>query len=107
MTPTDSWYKVAGLKATYTTADDVDQELEVTGDNGTYTFTMPAADVEIEASYTVDKQAYIEAQGDGLWVDVNPDATDSVSTLIKWNNYSGNSHQTDNTYTFYLPKIQI
>lgn len=104
VTPTDSWYKVAGLKATYTTADDVDQELEVTGDNGTYTFTMPAADVEIEASYTVDKQAYIEAQGDGLWVDVNPDATDSVSTLIKWNNYSGNSHQTDDTYTFYLPK---
>lgn len=82
-------------------------EITASGSGNTYTFTMPAQNVTITASYEYNKTAYIASAGDGLWVDVNPSAADSVSTLIKWNNYYGAKHATTNPYTFYLPKNTV
>lgn len=84
-------------------ADD-GSEIIASGSGNTYTFTMPAQNVTITASYAYNKAAYITSSGDGLWIDVNPSAADSVSTLIKWNNYYGAKHAATNPYTFYLPK---
>lgn len=98
--PHKDFFVCTGIKVE---ADD-GSEIPASGSGNTYTFTMPAQNVEITASYEYDKEAYIKSAGDGLWVDVNPAANDSVSTLIKWNNYYGAKHATANPYTFYLPK---
>ena len=53
----------------------------------------------------MDKKAYLDSKGDGLWIDVAPTREDTTATLIKWNNYYGHDHNTNiNPYTFYVPK---
>ena len=98
--PSKDFFVCTGIKVE---ADD-GSEITANGSGNTYTFTMPAQNVTITASYAYNKAAYITSAGDGLWVDVNPASNDSVSTLIKWNNYYGAKHAATNPYTFYLPK---
>lgn len=70
-----------------------------------YYFNMPSENVTVSAAISLSKAKYISSLSDGagLWLDVAPTKTDTVSTLIKWNNYYGNSHTTSNPYTFYVP----
>lgn len=98
--PSKDFFVCTGIKVE---ADD-GSEITANGSGNTYTFTMPAQNVTITASYAYNKAAYITSAVDGLWVDVNPASNDSVSTLIKWNNYYGAKHAATNPYTFYLPK---
>lgn len=98
--PSKDFFVCTGIKVE---ADD-GSEITANGSGNTYTFTMPAQNVTITASYAYNKAAYITSAGDGLWVDVNPASNDTVSTLIKWNNYYGAKHAATNPYTFYLPK---
>ncbi len=99
-TPSKDFFVCTGI----TVEADDGSEITASGSGNTYTFTMPAQNVTITATYEYNKAAYIASAGDGLWIDVNPAANDSVSTLIKWNNYFGAKHATTNPYTFYLPK---
>lgn len=78
--------------------------ITTTGSGNSYTFIMPSQAVTVKATFTLDKTAYIASLGNGLWIDVDPDHSDTSSTLIKWNNYSGSNHGTSNPYTFYVPK---
>lgn len=88
----------------------VTQDLTVT--DNTATFAVPDVqpnknnekEISFAASFTLDKKAYLDSKGDGLWIDVAPDKEDTTATLIKWNNYYGNNHATSNPYTFYVPK---
>ena len=88
---------------TVTGADKTD--IKVSGSGDTRTFTMPAQNVTAKATFKLNKSAYIRSLNeDGLWIDVAPDKYDTTATLIKWNNYSGNNHGTNDYYTFYVPK---
>lgn len=79
--------------------------ITTTGSGNSYTFIMPSQAVTVKATFTLDKTAYIASLGNGLWIDVDPDHSDTSSTLIKWNNYSGSDHNTStNPYIFYVPK---
>lgn len=88
----------------------VTEDLTVT--DNTATFAVPDVqpnknnekEISFAASFTLDKKAYLDSKGDGLWIDVAPDKEDTTATLIKWNNYYGNNHATSNPYTFYVPK---
>lgn len=111
-------FTCSGITVSYTkpvTAPDavpekVTQNLTVT--DNTATFAVPDVqpnknnekEISFAASFTLDKKAYLDSKGDGLWIDVAPDKEDTTATLIKWNNYYGNNHATSNPYTFYVPK---
>lgn len=111
-------FTCSGITVSYTkpvTAPDavpekVTEDLTVT--DNTATFAVPDVqpnknnekEISFAASFTLDKKAYLDSKGDGLWIDVAPDKEDTTATLIKWNNYYGNNHATSNPYTFYVPK---
>lgn len=95
----------AGFDCTGITVTGADgTAIAATGSGNSYTFTMPAQNVTVSASFVLNKVSYIASQGDGLWIDVAPNETDTTATLIKWNNYKGKEHSTTNPYTFYVPK---
>ena len=112
-------FTCSGITVSYTkpvTAPDavpekVTQNLTVT--DNTATFAVPDVqpnknnekEISFAASFTLDKKAYLDSKGDGLWIDVAPDKEDTTATLIKWNNYYGHNHdESRNPYTFYVPK---
>lgn len=112
-------FTCSGITVSYTkpvTAPDavpekVTQNLTVT--DNTATFAVPDVqpnkknekEISFAASFTLDKVSYLSTKGEGLWIDVAPDKNDTTATLIKWNNYYGNNHNTSkNPYTFYVPK---
>lgn len=112
-------FTCSGITVSYTkpvTAPDavpekVTQDLTVT--DNTATFAVPDVqpnknnekEISFAASFTLDKKAYLDSKGDGLWIDVAPDKEDTTATLIKWNNYYGHNHdESRNPYTFYVPK---
>lgn len=112
-------FTCSGITVSYTkpvTAPDavpekVTQNLTVT--DNTATFAVPDVqpnkknekEISFAASFTLDKVSYLSTKGEGLWIDVAPDQTDSTATLIKWNNYYGHNHnESTNPYTFYVPK---
>lgn len=109
-----SGFTCSGITVTYTNATTSETvTLESTGSGNSYTFDVPAElttaevkkqEIAVKATFTLDKSAYIATQGDGLWIDVAPDESDSTATLIKWNNYTGNSHSDRGSYIFYVPK---
>lgn len=109
--PNEKYTLVAdSVKITYTetvTVDGTTSESEKTetliATDGTYTFTMPAADVKISADFNIDKtKAYSSANC--LWVDTQPDdVTTSPIALIKWTNKTGSSGTNGNNYVLYLP----
>lgn len=83
------------------------QAVDANGNEITITdnkFTMPASNVTVTATFVFDKVAYIATQGDGLWFDAAPSVTDTSATLVKWNNYTGGSHNTRSSYVLYIPK---
>ncbi len=83
------------------------QAVDASGNEITITdnkFTMPASNVTVTATFVFDKSAYIATQGDGLWFDAAPDVKDTTATLVKWNNYTGSSHNTRTSYVLYIPK---
>ena len=55
------------------------------------------------AGNSVNKQAYVNSKGNGLWLDAAPGKNDTTATLVKWNNLSGSSSSSTGTYTFYVP----
>lgn len=112
-------FTCSGITVSYTkpvTAPDavpekVTEDLTVT--DNTATFAVPDVqpnknnekEISFAASFTLDKKAYLDSKGDGLWIDVAPDKEDTTATLIKWNNYYGHNHdESRNPYTFYVPK---
>lgn len=112
-------FTCSGITVSYTkpvTAPDavpekVTQNLTVT--DNTATFAVPDVqpnknnekEISFAASFTLDKKAYLDSKGDGLWIDVAPTREDTTATLIKWNNYYGHDHNINiNPYTFYVPK---
>lgn len=109
-----SGFTCSGITVTYTNATTSETvTLESTGSGNSYTFDVPdelttaevkKQEIAVKATFTLDKSAYIATQGDGLWIDVAPDESDSTATLIKWNNYTGNSHSDRGSYIFYVPK---
>ena len=84
--------------------------IDTLGSGNKYTFTMPAQNVTVSANFAINKLNYIKSLNEtGLWLDVDPDRTDTISTLIKWSSYKGTNHSTDTNvgqtvYTFYVPK---
>ena len=109
-----SGFTCSGITVTYTNATTSETvTLESTGSGNSYTFDVPAElttaevkkqEIAVKATFTLDKSVYIATQGDGLWIDVAPDESDSTATLIKWNNYTGNSQSDRGSYIFYVPK---
>lgn len=105
-------FTCSGITVSYTnktTSENV--ELASTGSGNSYTFVVPdelttdiTESISVAATFTLDKSAYISTQGDGLWIDVAPNENDSTATLIKWNNYTGNSQSDRGSYIFYVPK---
>lgn len=99
--PVKSYFELDTV--TVTGADNLSIPVSGTGD--TRTFTMPAQNVTAKATFKLNKSAYIQSLNeDGLWIDVAPDTYDTTATLIKWNNYTGSNHGTNDYYTFYVPK---
>ena len=109
-----SGFTCSGITVTYTNATTSETvTLESNGSGNSYTFDVPAElttaevkkqEIAVKATFTLDKSVYIATQGDGLWIDVAPDESDSTATLIKWNNYTGNSQSDRGSYIFYVPK---
>lgn len=106
-------FTCSGIAVSYTNPEGTAVNESLTVDNNnTCTFPVPDVQATLEgkksisfaASFTLDKKAYLDSKGDGLWIDVAPDKEDTTATLIKWNNYYGNNHATSNPYTFYVPK---
>ena len=90
---------------TVTVTGEDNSSIPVSGTGDTRTFTMPAKNVTAKATFKLNKSAYIQSlKEDGLWIDVAPDKYDTTATLIKWNNYTGSNHGTNDYYTFYVPK---
>lgn len=88
------------ITAVYEDANGDEQELTVTDNQ----FTMPAFDVEVSATFTIDKDAYVASHSTGLWFDAAPSVTDTSATLVKWNNYKGSTHTNRySSYTLYIP----
>lgn len=70
-------------------------------DDNTYTFTMPAFNINIKANYFFNKkQAFT---GNVFYVDTQPLIDYSPIGLVKWTNRTGVGHGTNNYYTLYLP----
>lgn len=94
----DAGYICTGITATGVT------DITIVNSNK-YTFTMPAQNVTVSASFDVAPPEKITkiTGTDALWIDANPNGTVDT-TLIKWNNYSGSSKKETDLYTFYVPK---
>lgn len=94
----DAGYICTGITATGVT------DITIVNSNK-YTFTMPAQNVTVSATFDVAPPEKITkiTGTDALWIDANPNGTVDT-TLIKWNNYSGSSKKETDLYTFYVPK---
>lgn len=107
-------FTCSGITVSYTGTDGTAVKSTLTEvTNNTASFTVPDVqpnkknekEISFAASFTLDKVSYLSTKGEGLWIDVAPDKNDTTATLIKWNNYYGNNHNTSkNPYTFYVPK---
>lgn len=107
-------FTLSGITVSYTGTDGTAVKSTLTEvTNNTASFTVPdvQADtdgkktIKFSASFSLDKADYLSSKGEGFWIDVAPDQTDSTATLIKWNNYYGHNHnERTNPYTFYVPK---
>ena len=82
--------------------------IEMTSDNvkltkkdDTYTFTMPAHNINIKAKYLFNKEQSFT--GNIFWVDTQPSIDDSPIGLVKWTNRTGRGCRTNDYYTLYLP----
>lgn len=114
----DKYFECTTIVVTYKDSKKVSHNIDaIETESNKFTFTVPSGltkadikDQEISVTGTfvltsTGKADYIKDQGDGLWIDVAPNENDTTATLIKWNNYSGNNHNTStNPYTFYVPK---
>lgn len=112
--PEASYFSCDSVAVTYETTSK--EKVTITSSaiqNNSCTFVVPAdltaasvkdAEISVKATFTLDKPAYIQSLGNGLWIDVDPDHNDTTATLIKWNNYKGSNHSTTSNYTFYVSK---
>lgn len=75
-------------------------EIIQTGSN-TFMFQMPEEKVTVKADCIFDKSKAFT--GNVLWVNTQPDVTDSAIGLVKWTNRTGGSGGTTGIYTLYLP----
>lgn len=107
-----SGFTCSGITAKYKNSKTSETvTLTTNGSGNSYSFVVPAdlttditTSISVAATFSLDKVAYIASQGDGLWIDVAPDESDTTATLIKWNNYTGNAQSDRGSYIFYVPK---